>query len=166
MILSSYKSPKTEFKNSPIEGKGRFAKEKILKGEVVAIRSGHIINGKQLRQYAKVIADAEHQIDDDFYLAPLYEKEFPAVMCFLNHSCRPNLGIEGNVVIKSMREISVGEELCLDYAMIFSHEKTFTCKCGNDNCRKIITGKDWMKKELQEKYGNHFSSYLLQKIRT
>lgn len=164
MNITSYRSPKTEFKKSSIEGRGRFAKEPISKNDVIAIRSGHIINEQQLEKYADVIDHAEHQIADDLYLAPLSKKEFDDVMCFINHSCAPNVGVLGNVILIATRDIKAGEELCLDYAMVFSNEKTFECKCGVENCRKVITGKDWMRKDLQEKYGNHFSSYLLQKM--
>jgi len=164
MNISSYRSPKTEYRASSIEGNGRFAKENIKKNEIVAIRSGHIVNGLQLLENAKVINGSEHQIADNFYLVPLIEKEFQEVMCYLNHSCQANVGMQGNVVIVAMRDIVAGEELCLDYSMIFNNDMQFECRCGLKNCREIVTGKDWMKKELQEKYLNYFSSYLLQKI--
>lgn len=94
----------------------------------------------------------------------LVEKEFNEVMCYLNHSCQPNLGLRGNVIIVAMRDIEAGEELCPDYAMIFNNEMKFECKCGVKNCRQTVTGKDWKLKELQKKYQNYFSSYLLKKI--
>lgn len=164
MHMSSYRSPKTEFHNSLIDGKGRFAKEPISKGEIVAIRSGHIITGAQLKQYQEVINDAEHQIEDDFFLAPLSHEEFEHVMCYINHSCEPNVGMEGSTIMVAMRDIAAGEELCLDYAMIFSHDKSFECKCGKTTCRQKITGKDWQKPDLQLKYQNYFVSYLTKKI--
>lgn len=164
MNLTSYRSPKTEFKSSSIEGKGRFAKESISKGDIIAIRSGHVINGEQLKKFADIIDGAEHQIADDFYLAPLSKKEFDDVMCYINHSCKANVGVLGNVIIIAIRDIEAGEEICLDYAMIFSNEKTFECRCGLENCRKMVTGKDWQRKDLQEKYGSYFSSYLLDRI--
>jgi|SRR3989344_1506761 len=165
MNLSSYCSPKTKIRKSSIDKNGRFAKNTISKGEIIAIRSGQIINGKELKENKNVISDSEHQISDDFYLASLTKKDFDNVMCFINHSCDPNVGILGNVIVVAIRDIKVGEELCLDYAMVFSHNKKIECRCGSKICRKVITGKDWMRKELQEKYGEYFSSYLLQKIR-
>lgn len=164
MTISSYCSPKTEYRTSSIAGYGRFAKESIKKDEIVAIRSGHIVNGQMLITHAKVINGSEHQIADDFYLVPLIQEEFEKVMCYLNHSCQPNVGMLGNVVIVAMRDIDAGEELTLDYAMIFNNEMKFECKCGLNKCRKIVTGKDWMNKELQDKYQKYFSSYLLRKI--
>lgn len=86
------------------------------------------------------------------------------VMCFINHSCQANVGMQGNVIIVAMRDIEAGEELCLDYAMIFNNDMKFECQCGLKNCRKIVTGKDWMRKDLREKYQTYFSSYILKKI--
>lgn len=164
MSISSYCSPKTECKTSGIAGHGRFAKELIKKDEIVAIRSGHIVNNKTLLANAHVINGAEHQIADDFYLVPLIVEEFHKVMCFFNHACEANVGLQGNVVIVAMRDINSGEELCLDYAMIFNNAMKFECRCAKANCRKTVTGQDWKKKELQEKYSQYFSSYLLEKI--
>lgn len=36
----SYRSPKTEARDSPIHGKGLFAKEAIAAGEIVAVKGG------------------------------------------------------------------------------------------------------------------------------
>lgn len=165
MKLSSYSSPKTEVRKSLIDNKGRFASQLIKKGEVVAIRSGHIINRKELERNAKIINHSEHQITDDLYLAPLTQNEFNTVMLFINHSCSPNIGIKGDIAFIAMRDINPGEELLLEYATAFSDDTSFSCGCGSKNCRKIITGKDWMRKDLQARYGDYFSRYLLQKIK-
>jgi hypothetical protein len=38
------------------------------------------------------------------------------------------------------------------------------CRCGARNCRGVITGQDWRKKELQEKYRGFMSWYLMEQI--
>jgi uncharacterized protein len=38
-------------------------------------------------------------------------------MLFINHSCEPNVGFAGNIVIVAMREVIAGEELTTDYAL-------------------------------------------------
>jgi uncharacterized protein len=164
MTLGSYRSPKTEFKDSAIIGKGRFAKEAIGKGEIIAIKSGRIINKQQLQEYSAEIKASQHQISDEFFIAPLSEDEFNESMCYINHSCNPNMGLSGNIIVVALRDIEAGEELCLDYAMLFSGGPSFECRCGEDNCRKTITGEDWKITDLQQRYGNRFSSYLLEKI--
>lgn len=164
-MIKSYRSPKTEVRPSSIDRQGRFAKELIKKGEIVVIRAGHIINKEELEEQKDIIRDADMQISDDLYLAPLSEEEFNNVMCFVNHSCNPNLGFRGDITVIAIRDIKQGEELCLDYAMYDNNNQRFECNCKQANCRKTITGKDWMKKDLQKKYGNYFSSHLLEKIK-
>jgi uncharacterized protein len=38
------------------------------------------------------------------------------------------------------------------------------CKCRSSNCRGTLTGKDWQRPELQERYAGYFSAYLTKKI--
>jgi hypothetical protein len=38
------------------------------------------------------------------------------------------------------------------------------CNCGSADCRGTITGKDWMRKDLQEKYKGWFCWFLQHKI--
>ena len=38
------------------------------------------------------------------------------------------------------------------------------CRCGSPRCRGTVTGKDWMKPELQEKYRGWFCWFLQRKI--
>jgi hypothetical protein len=40
-----------------------------------------------------------------------------------------------------------------------------TCRYSATACRGLITGQGWRKPELQQKYGDHFAWYLLEKIR-
>lgn len=163
-ILSSYKNPKTFVKESSIEGKGRFTSEDIKKGEIITIKAGHIVHKDDLDKFREVIKHSEMQIADEFYVIPTSEQETENIITYLNHSCDPNIGIEGNVIVVAMRDIKSGEELCLDYAMIYNHDSSFECNCGSNVCRRTVKGSDWQIKELQEKYGDYFSSYLLKKI--
>ena len=51
-------------------------------------------------------------------LTPVSEAEFEGLMMFLNHSCEPNVGIQGQIVFVALRGVAAGEELTLDYATI------------------------------------------------
>lgn len=86
-------------------------------------------------------------------------------MLFLNHSCAPNVGVRGNVLFVAMRPIAAGEELTIDYAMIDDEDYELTCRCGAAGCRGTISGRDWRRPELQARYGDHLSAYLLAKLR-
>jgi len=85
-------------------------------------------------------------------------------MIFSNHSCDPNIGVRGEITFVAMRDIRAGEELTHDWAMTDDDESSTECKCGAANCRRILTGKDWQRPELQRRCGNYFSAYLLEKI--
>ena len=85
-------------------------------------------------------------------------------MLFTNHSCDPNIAIQGQIVLVAMRDIAPGEELTHDWATTDDLNYEMKCSCGSSNCRGTITGKDWMKKELQDKYRGWFCWFLQTKI--
>jgi SET domain-containing protein len=47
-------------------------------------------------------------------------EEYDGVLMRVNHSCEPNLGMGGNVLLVAMREIAAGEELTIDYALFLA----------------------------------------------
>jgi hypothetical protein len=63
-----------------------------------------------------------------------------------------------------MRDIRAGEELTHDWATTDDDDYCVECKCGAPNCRKILTGKDWQRSELQRRYKGYFSAYLTRKV--
>jgi hypothetical protein len=63
-----------------------------------------------------------------------------------------------------MRDIQKDEELTIDYAMIDNGSQKMPCNCGKKTCRKIITGKDWRKKELQWRYRGYFAHHIREKL--
>jgi hypothetical protein len=101
---------------SPIEGRGLTAIASVTVGEVVAIKGGHIVTTAALQSLPERLQNSEIQIADGFHLAALQEDEYEPVMLFINHSCEPNVGFAGNIVLVAMRDISPGEELTTDYA--------------------------------------------------
>jgi uncharacterized protein len=165
MKLASYRSSKTVVRPSSIVGRGLFANATIARGEIVCVKAGHLLDRVELAMHRSVVNEAELQIADDLFLAPLTQDEFEDVMMFLNHSCEPNVGIQGQIVFVAMRDIDMGEELTIDYATIDHDAEPMPCRCGAASCRRLITGRDWQKPELQQKYGSYFAWYLLQKIR-
>jgi len=50
MMPLSYRSPKTEVRASQIHGRGLFATMGIAKDETVAVKGGHIVDRKTLRE--------------------------------------------------------------------------------------------------------------------
>src|ERR1700751_6028484 len=165
MLPMSYLSPKTEIRESKIHGRGLFATADIAKDEIVAVKGGHIVDGKTLREKIKpVLGPVEIQIDDDLFIAPVTEEERQLSMLYSNHSCDPNLGMRGEITFVAMRDIQAGEELTHDWAITDDDDYFIECNCGSPDCRKILTGKDWQRIDLQKDYAGYFSAYLARKI--
>lgn len=163
-IAASYRSAKTKVRTSKTHGRGLFATKPIRKGEIVSVRGGHILTRQMVKKCRKPIGYWGYPIADGLVLGPLTEAETESVMMFLNHSCEPNVGIQGQIIFVAMRNIRVGEELTIDYAMFGADKKPMQCKCQASACRGVITDKDWRRKDLQRKYRGYFSSYLICKM--
>jgi hypothetical protein len=164
--VASYTSPKTEKgRHGGIEGRGLFAVEPITRGEVVGIKGGEILTRAERDARLDIVGNSEIRIAEDFYLAATDPEDYEAVMLFLNHSCEPNVGVQGNVVFVAMRDMAPGEELTIDYAMIDGDpDERMDCRCGAPSCRGVITGDDWRLPELQRRYSDYFSWYLLKRM--
>jgi SET domain-containing protein len=167
MVVSSYISPKAR-KGGPstIEGRGLVAVAPIARDEIVAIKGGHIVDTATLRSLPERLANSDVQIADGFHLVALEEAEYEPVILFINHSCEPNVGFAGNIVLVAMRDIDPGEELTTDYALFDDDGGggEMECRCGTASCRGTIGGRDWQRPELQRRYGNYFSWYLLRRL--
>ena len=161
----SYLSPKTEVRESKIHGRGLFAAADICKDEIVAVKGGHIVDGKTLcEMITPRLGPVEIQIADDLFIAPVTEEERESSMLYSNHSCDPNLGVRGEITFVAMRDVPAGEELTHDWAMTDDDDYCVECNCGASNCRKTLTGKDWQRPDLQKHYTGYFSAYLARKI--
>jgi hypothetical protein len=161
----SYISPKALVRESPIHGKGLFAVEPIKQGEIVCVKGGHIFDREKLAEVARVLGPAEIQITNDLFIGPLTEQDRDGSMIFSNHSCEPNIGVQGQIVFVALRDIEPGEELTHDWATTDDDDYEMACKCGSSSCRKIITGQDWRRIDLQKKYAGYMSWYLSEKIK-
>ena len=83
----------------------------------------------------------------------------------LNHSCEPNLGVKGQIVFVAIRDIEKDEELSFDYAMTDDDPyDEMICRCGKLSCREVVTGRDWTRADLQEKYDGYFSWFIQRRI--
>jgi hypothetical protein len=146
----------------PDKGFGLYAIRPIRAGEVLCIWGGDVLDRSALDLRTEAHRMHSVQIDDTLYMVPYGDAE-PAD--FVNHSCTPNAGIKGQVVVVAMREIAEGEEVCFDYAMTDSSDyDEFQCRCGAPDCRGVVTGRDWMRPDLQRRYDGWFSWYLQRKI--
>lgn len=155
-------SPRAEARPAGEKGWGSFAVETIAAGETVAAFGGWMVTGAVLETLSADRQSRSIQVDADLYLV---SDVTPEAGDMLNHSCEPNCGLLGQTLIIAMRDIGPGEELCFDYATCDASDyDEFRCRCGQPNCREIITGSDWREPGLQEKYAGWFSPYLARRI--
>jgi len=161
--VSSWISPNAR-KGEPsgIAGRGLFAVAPIRAGEVVAVKGGHLVDSHTLLALPERLQSSEIQIAEGLHLVALTENEYEPVMLFVNHSCEPNVGFAGNVVLAAMRDVEPGEELTTDYALFDTPAAgtTMTCSCGTPSCRGTVTGDDWRVPALRARYAGWFSRYL------
>jgi hypothetical protein len=159
----SYLTPKAEHR--PNLAKGGFAvyaREPICKAELLVLWGGRIVATDELDPNMPDFTQRILQIEEDLYVeapSPIEPSDY------FNHSCNPNAGITGQIGLVAMRDIDPDEEICFDYAMCDgSSYDEFPCGCGAPNCRGYISGQDWSRPDLWEKYAGYFSPYLQRRI--
>ena len=160
---SSYTSPKLQRRACQEKGGyGLFACAPIEEGELLCVWSGEVFTEEELHKQSIERQTHGLQVEEGIYLLPLGEDD-PAD--YVNHSCDPNAGLNGQICLVAMRPIAQGEEICFDYAMSDSSDyDEFECHCGTPHCRKLITGNDWKLPELHERYDGYFLPYLQRRI--
>ena len=151
-------------RESLIHGRGLFAREPFAAGEVVCVKGGYIFDRATLHSMPEWYRSAEIQVAEDLFIGPLSEAEREGSMIYSNHSCEPNLVVRGQIIFVAVRPVEAGEELTHDWATTDDDDYELDCRCGAQTCRRVITGQDWRRRDLQEKYRGHFSTYLADKI--
>ena len=130
------------------------------------MKGGHVLtHAEAWAALEPTLGAAEIQIAEDLFIAPVRDDQpRDGSMLYTNHSCDPNLAIQGQIVLVAMRDIAAGEELTIDWATTDDGDHEMTCQCGSPRCRGTVTGKDWMKPELQARYRGWFCWFLQRKI--
>ncbi|HTL85112.1 MAG TPA: SET domain-containing protein [Acidimicrobiia bacterium] len=161
-MRASWLSPSAENRPTTEKGLGVFATEHIPAGTTVAAFGGIVVDGAELRALGDGVCHHALQIDEDLFLASVPPFD-PAD--YVNHSCDPNCGIVGSVLMVTRRAVEAGEELCFDYAMTDSDDyDEFECRCETAQCRDVVRGTDWKRSDLQERYAGWFSTYLARRL--
>jgi len=160
---NSYLSPNLEIRSDKtIEGRGMFARRLITKGDLVALWGGDVVDRVHYESLGEHQKRQSAQAEEGLYLV----SSKPGPGDFINHSCNPNAGLNGQIAIVAMRDIQPGEEVTIDYAMCDGDPSdAFDCLCGSPVCRHVVTGNDWMLPELQERYAGYFSPFLERRIK-
>jgi uncharacterized protein len=163
-IPHSWLDPRVQVRPSPISGRGLFARAPIAAGEIVERWGGIRITDAELARIAATLPRYNSAaIGEGINL--LLALDDP--IGFGNHSCDPNLWMHDATTVVARRAIARDEELTIDYAthtVTPSWQMEVECRCGSPLCRHIITGNDWQRPELQERYRGHFSPFINDRI--
>ena len=137
---------------SPIQGLGAFATEKIPKGIRLIEYAGERLTPQEADERYPDDESGRHHtylfaIDDDVVIDASVNGNDAR---FINHSCEPNCDAVidgGRIWIETIRDVEAGEELAYDYAYILDERHTpaakrrFPCHCGSAKCRGTILAK-------------------------
>jgi len=160
-LPSGYAASSVEAGESGTRGLGLFARRVIRTGETIVAFGGTVIDRATLFGLPPGTRRHALQIDDGLFLVS--DRFGPAD--YVNHSCQPNAGLRGQVVLVAMRTISAGEEITYDYATSDASDyDEFACACGSMRCRGRVSGSDWQRPELWTQYPGYFSPYVQKRI--
>ena len=164
-LIHSWLNPKLEIRDDKSGQAGLFVQEPLWKGEKIAVFGGHVM---PISEEFKG-GDYALQIDDQFVLRTTHDHEIEDTN-FIIHSCSPNAGFDGSIVLVAMRAIALDEKITFDYAMCLHASRwrktpyRMKCNCGAKTCRGFVTEDDWSNPELHHRYKGYFSGYIQKKI--
>ena len=166
-LPQTWRDPRIEIRESPISGVGMFARESIENGEVVCIVGGMVMTASEFALFQATHSSYSFiQIDETSYLVEDLEMA-GCVYASMNHSCDSSTWMDDDVTLVARRAIEPGEEVTVDYALFTTQSNWILdrrCRCGSPHCRRIITGDDWRREDVQKRYGGHFSPFINRRI--
>jgi hypothetical protein len=128
------------FRDSPIEGRGVFARRHFAPGEVVVPYAPQQRRLDATDPEADAAAETRLTLLSEKYWVIVPDISVPGGwLC--NHSCQPNAIIysDGPGRIQCVRAIAPGQEVTIFYGWVTQNEPTRDpCRCGSANCRGHI----------------------------
>jgi hypothetical protein len=137
----------------------------LAEGELVAVWGGVIYTAEEIDGMANVFPHFKthpFEVYEGFYMGSTSNTAIDDAERF-NHSCDPNVGVKGQVIVLARRDIAVGEELTFDYDTTDVAPATFRCQCGAANCRGTVDGSGWRSSEFRSRHEGWLSWFILEK---
>ncbi|MEZ4963859.1 MAG: SET domain-containing protein-lysine N-methyltransferase [Saprospiraceae bacterium] len=122
------------------KGLGLFAKRPFRKGEIIWIADDldlkiPVLDYMAFEENTRTVLNRYSYLDyQNRVIVPWDSGKY------VNHSCAPNSTglLEFDNISIALRDIRSGEEIMEDYCCYYGHFETFTCLCGQPNCRGEI----------------------------
>jgi hypothetical protein len=155
--------PAIEVRPSAIQGLGLFAREDIPAGVVVSRLGGRPVGQEELDRLvaAPGYVDTITVGDGVHLVLPGRTANGSG-----NHCCDPSTWWVGAYELATRLALRGGDELTNDYATSTdSAGFRMSCRCGSPNCRSTVTGDDWRRADLRERYRGHWVPALLERQR-
>lgn len=132
---------------------GVFSRFDILRDSLIYEFSGTILTKDKLPATIEPGKDHYLQIGTNSFIGPSGDLDD-----LVNHSCAPNAGvfIVGNrAFLKSIMLIPAKVEITFDYSTTstdLASEWSVPCKCGSFNCRKVMSGFQFLDQHTKDRY--------------
>lgn len=142
-----------ELRDTGTKGKGVFSKVTFPAHTTIFEITGNLIYKKDIPRPFPLESNNYFQIGKDYYLG--LSGSFDD---YLNHSCNPNcyIYIGGTrAFLITLYQINPGTEITFDYSTTCNEtleEWKLDCNCGSFNCRKVISGFQYLDDNLKQKY--------------
>ncbi|MGE0072317.1 MAG: SET domain-containing protein [Thiomonas sp.] len=141
--------PYIRVQNSPIHGRGVFARRPLRAGQRIIEYKGERIDWDEaLRRHPRDPAQPFHTFYFSLGDGSVIDGGVHGNSArWINHSCAPNCQAQqvgDRVFIYALRDIAAGEELFFDYALELDARHTakvkrdYACRCGAPDCRGTL----------------------------
>jgi len=163
-LPKSWSHPALLARPSAVHGQGIFTTAPFTAGTVVMEWGGTVLQRAQLATVQN--RHAIVAIGEGLYLGENADGS-DSLDSWLNHCCDPNVWLADEVTVTARRDIAAGEEILIDQALYLTPDTAwaFDCHCGAALCRGRVTAFDWRRLDLQDRYGEHFSPFIVARIR-
>ncbi|MCB1175814.1 MAG: SET domain-containing protein [Leptospiraceae bacterium] len=161
-------SPKLQLQDTGKYGLGLYSTQDLAPGEVL-YDEGQVLRKYYTRQEILHQPDSGHfqtfsyVIDTNTYFSGDRSVIEHDITNFMNHACDPNAWFDQDNRMRARRFIPAGSEVTCDYATFeteISFHRGLQCSCGSDQCRGLLTGREYRDRHFQERYQGHLSSYI------
>ena len=159
---TSWLSPSVEVGDSAIHGRGLVAVLPIDAGEPIGVMGGRVMTDAEFVAHTATASRwSAAALDDGLNILQAIDDPLSRG----NHSCDPNLWMSDELTVSARRVIAADEEVTVDYALMTVDEDwQMPCLCGATSCRGVVSGGDWRRPDLQERYRGHFSPFIQRRI--